>query len=160
MKKISDKLKVGDMAPDFKTQDQDGKTHQLSKEKGNWVLIYFYPKDDTPGCTLEACSIRDAWPEFKKLKIKVFGVSIQNEKSHKKFADKYDLPFTLLVDPEKDIVKKYGVWGEKSMFGRKYMGTLRQSFLIDPNGTIAKIYEKVNPVTHVAQILEDFKNLT
>lgn len=153
------KLKEGNKAPDFKAMDQDGKDHKLSDYLGKWVLLYFYPKDDTPGCTKEACSIRDAWPDFKKLKMQVFGISIQDEKSHKKFSDKYDLPFTLLADPEKKIVEKYGVWGEKSMYGRKYMGTLRQSFLVDPKGKIAKIYEKVNPVSHASDILEDFKKL-
>ncbi|MEQ1561716.1 MAG: thioredoxin-dependent thiol peroxidase [Nitrospira sp.] len=153
------KLKEGKIAPDFKALDQDGKSHKLSEYRGQWVLIYFYPKDDTTGCTKEACSIRDAWPDFKKLKVKVFGVSIQDEKSHKKFAEKYDLPFTLLVDEEKKIVSKYGVWGEKSMYGRKYMGTLRSSFLIDPKGKIAKIYEKVNPEKHAKDILDDLKKL-
>lgn len=153
------KLKEGILAPDFKAFDQDGKSHKLSEYRGQWVLVYFYPKDDTPGCTKEACSIRDAWPDFKKLKVKVFGVSIQDGKSHKKFAEKYDLPFTLLVDEEKKIVSKYGVWGEKSLYGRKYMGTFRSSFLIDPKGKIAKIYEKVNPVSHAVDILEDLKKL-
>lgn len=153
------KLKIGSKAPDFEAMDQYGKKHKLSDNKGMWVLVYFYPKDDTPGCTKEACSIRDSWPEFKKLKIKVFGVSIQDEKSHKKFSQKYDLPFVLLADPEKKIVKKYGVWAEKSLYGRKYMGTLRQSFLINPKGKIVKIYEKVNPVSHASEVLEDLKKL-
>ncbi|MFZ2522074.1 MAG: thioredoxin-dependent thiol peroxidase [Minisyncoccia bacterium] len=153
------KLKIGKISPDFKAIDQDGKVHKLSDYKGEWVLIYFYPKDDTPGCTKEACGIRDSWPGFKKLKIKVFGISIQDEKSHKKFQEKYDLPFTLLADPEKEIVKKYGVWAEKSMYGRKYMGTLRNSFLINPKGKITKIYEKVNPVIHAKEVLEDLKKL-
>ncbi len=149
------KLKEGILAPDFKALDQDGKLHKLSEYRGRWTLIYFYPKDDTSGCTKEACSIRDAWPDFKKIKVQVFGVSIQDEKSHKKFADKYDLPFTLLVDTDKKIVEKYGVWAEKSMYGRKYMGTLRQSFLVDPKGKIAKIYEKVNTETHAEEVKND-----
>ncbi len=153
------KIKEGKLAPDFKAPDQNGEEHKLSDYRGKWVLIYFYPKDDTPGCTKEACSIRDTWPEFRKLNIKVFGVSIQDEKSHKKFQEKYDLPFTLLADPEKKIVKKYGVWAEKSLYGRKYMGTLRNSFLINPEGKILKIYEKVNPVSHVSEVLEDLKKL-
>jgi peroxiredoxin Q/BCP len=124
------KLKEGKIAPDFKTIDQDGKEHKLSDYRGQWVLIYFYPKDDTPGCTKEACAIRDMTPDFKKLKVKVFGVSVQGEKSHKKFAEKYHLPFTLLVDEDKKIVNKYGVWAEKSLYGRKYMGTLRMLSLI------------------------------
>jgi thioredoxin-dependent peroxiredoxin len=153
------KLKEGILAPGFKAHDQNGKEHKLSDYRGKFVLIYFYPKDDTSGCTKEACSIRDAWPDFKKLKVQVFGVSIQDEKSHKKFADKYKLPFTLLVDTDKKLVEKYGVWAEKSMYGRKYMGTLRQSFLVDPKGKIAKIYEKVNTETHAIDVLEDLRKL-
>ena len=153
------KLKEGKIAPDFKTVDQDGKIQKLSDYKSQWVLIYFYPKDDTPGCTKEACAIRDMMPDFKKLKLKVFGVSKDDVKSHKKFAEKYGLPFTLLADPDKKIIKKYGVWAEKSLYGRKYMGTLRTSFLINPKGKIAKIYEKVKPETHASEILEDLKEL-
>ena len=153
------RLKEGTLAPDFKTLDQDGKNHKLSDYKGQWVLIYFYPKDDTPGCTKEACAIRDMMPNFKKLKLKVFGVSVNDVKSHKKFAEKYDLPFTLLADPDKKVVKKYGVWGKKKFIGREYMGTFRTSFLIDPKGKIAKVYEKVNPETHATEILEDLKKL-
>jgi len=152
-------LKEKSKAPDFKAIDQDGKSHKLSDYLGQWVLIYFYPKDDTPGCTKEACMIAELWPDFKKAKLQVFGVSIQSEKSHKKFAEKYDLPFTLLVDEDKKIVNKYGVWAEKTLYGRKYMGTLRTSFLIDPKGKIAKIYEKVKPEIHAEQILEDLKKL-
>ena len=153
------KLKKGNMAPDFKAEDQDGKLNTLSDYRGQWVLMYFYPKDDTPGCTKEACAIRNIMPDFHKLKLQVFGVSIQDSKSHKKFADKYDLPFTLLADPDKKIVKKYGVWGKKKFMGREYMGTLRNSFLINPRGRIEKVYEKVNPEIHATEILEDLKNL-
>lgn len=153
------KLKEGDKAPDFKAKDQEGKEHKLSTYIGKWILLYFYPKDDTPGCTKEACSIRDSWPDFKKLKVQVFGLSIQDEKSHKKFVEKYDLPFTLLADPKKKIVETYSVWAEKSMYGRKYMGTLRRSFLINPKGKIVKIYEKVNPINHVNEVLEDLGKL-
>lgn len=153
------KLKEGAVAPDFKTIDQDGKEQKLSDYAGQWVLLYFYPKDDTPGCTKEACAIRDMMPNFKKLKLQVFGVSTQNEKSHKKFAEKYDLPFTLLVDEDKKIVNKYGVWAKKKFMGREYMGTLRNSFLIDPKGKIAKIYEGVKPELHAEEVLEDLKKL-
>lgn len=153
------KLKIGKIAPDFILPDQDGKIHRLSDYKGQWTLIYFYPKDDTPGCTKEACSMRDMMPDFKKLKLQVFGVSVQGVKSHRKFAEKYNLSFTLLADEDKKIVNKYGVWGEKSMYGRKYMGTFRTSFLINPKGVIAKIYEKVNPEIHAEEILEDLKTL-
>lgn len=153
------KLTEGKVAPDFKTIDQDNKPQKLSDYRGKWVLLYFYPKDDTAGCTKEACAIRDMMPDFKKLKLQVFGVSIQDAKSHKKFAEKYDLPFTLLVDEDKKIVNKYDVWGKKKFMGREYMGTFRTSFLIDPQGKIAKTYEKVNPETHATEILEDLKKL-
>ncbi len=152
-------LKEGKVAPDFKTLDQDGKLHKFSDYRGKWVLLYFYPKDDTPGCTKEACVIRDMMPDFKKLKLQVFGVSIDSVKSHKKFTDKYNLPFTLLADEDRKIVTKYGVWAEKSMYGKKYMGILRTSFLIDPKGKIVKIYEKVKPEIHAEEILEDLKSL-
>ena len=153
------KLQQGKIAPDFNLIDQDGKRHKLSFYRGKWVLIYFYPKDDTTGCTKEACAIRDQMPDFKKLKLKIFGVSIDGVKSHKKFSTKYDLPFALLADEDKKVVNKYGVWGEKSMYGRKYMGTLRTSFLIDPKGKIAKIYEKVKPEIHAEEVLNDLKEL-
>ncbi len=153
------KIKEGNLAPDFTLGDQDGKSHTLSTYRGQWVLIYFYPKDDTPGCTKEACAIRDMMPDFKKLKLQVFGISIQDEKSHKKFAEKYDLPFTLFADTDKKVVTKYGVWGKKKFMGREYMGTFRTSFLIDPKGKIAKIYENVKPEIHADQILEDLKRL-
>src|SRR3972149_3031892 len=117
------KLVVGSKAPDFTLLDQDGKSHKLSNYRGKWILLYFYPKDDTPGCTKEACSIRDNFPAFKKIKAEIFGVSIDSEKSHKKFAEKYDLPFTLLADPEKKVVEAYGVFGKKKFMGREYMGT-------------------------------------
>lgn len=153
------KIKEGIMAPNFKLADQDDKFHKLSDFRGKWVLIYFYPKDDTPGCTKEACSIRDMMPDFKKLGLQVFGISIQNSKSHKKFEEKYNLPFTLLADEEKEVVNKYGVWAKKKFMGREYMGILRQSFLIDPKGKIVKIYENVKPEIHAEEILEDLKKL-
>lgn len=153
------RLKEGSVAPDFKTQDQEGKFHTLSDYKGQWVLIYFYPKDDTPGCTKEACAIRDMMPDFHKLQLQVFGVSKDDVKSHKKFAEKYDLPFTLLADSDKKIITKYGVWAEKSLYGRKYMGTLRTSFLINPKGKIEKVYENVKPEIHASEMLEDLKKL-
>lgn len=149
------KLKVGQLAPNFSLPDQKSKEHKLSDHKGCWVLVYFYPKDDTPSCTKEACSIRDNLPQFKKLEAKVFGINVNSVKSHKKFAEKYKLPFTLLADEDKVIVKKYGVWVKKKFMGREYMGTMRTSFLIDPNGKIAKIYEKVNPEVHAQEVLND-----
>jgi thioredoxin-dependent peroxiredoxin len=147
------------IAPDFNLPDQDGKMHKLSSERGKWVLVYFYPKDDTTGCTKEACSIGELWPDFKKLKLQVFGISRDSVKSHKKFADKYKLPFTLLADEDKKVLNKYGVWAKKKFMGREYMGILRQSFLVDPKGKVAKVYEKVNPGTHAEEILEDLKKL-
>ena len=151
------KLKEGQQAPDFSLPDQEGKLHMLSEQKGNWVLLYFYPKDDTQGCTKEACSIRDHFPKFKKLKTKVFGISTDDVKSHDKFVKKFDLPFILLADDKKEVVQKYNVWGKKQFMGREYLGTLRTSFLIDPKGKIAKIYEKVNPEVHAEEVLKDLK---
>lgn len=150
-------LKQGQKAPAFSLPDQDGKMHTLADYEGQWVLLYFYPKDDTPGCTKEACTIRDAWPKFKKLGIQVFGVSTDSTKSHAKFIDKYDLPFTLLADVDKKVVAQYGVWGEKKFMGRTYLGTNRMSFLIDPKGKIAKMYPNVKPDEHAAEVLEDLK---
>ncbi len=144
-------------APAFSLPDQDGVTHSLSDYAGKWVLLYFYPKDDTPGCTKEACMLRDVWPNFGNLNATVFGVSADSVKSHKKFAQKYGLPFTLLSDEGKEMLKAYGVWGVKKMMGREYEGISRTSFLIAPGGTIAKIYENVKPEIHANQVLEDLK---
>ena len=150
-------LKQGQKAPAFSRPDQDGIMHRLADYAGEWVLLYFYPKDDTPGCTKEACMIRDSWPKFKKLGIQVFGVSIDSQKSHAKFIKKYDLPFTLLSDEDKSLVKDYGVWGKKTFMGRSFMGINRMSFLIDHKGKIAKIYPKVKPEEHAAEVLQDLK---
>jgi len=151
-------LTEGAKAPAFTLLDQAGKIHELKDYRGKWVLLYFYPKDDTTGCTLEACAIRDSYGDFKKSKIVVLGVSIDSVKSHDKFAKKYDLPFTLLADEDKKLVNAYGVWGKKKFMGREYMGTRRMSFLIDPRGKIAKIYEKVKPKEHAGEVLSDRKN--
>ncbi len=148
-------LKEGDKAPDFNAKDQDGRDVKLSDFKGKRVVLYFYPKDDTPGCTKEACSFRDADDVFNAKGIKVLGVSTDNEKSHQKFISKYQLPFDLLADTEKKIVEAYGVWGEKSMYGKKYMGTIRKTFLID-NGKIVKIFDKVNVAEHADEVLAAF----
>lgn len=150
-------LQIGDLAPDFTLTDQDGEARSLSDEKGNWVLLYFYPKDDTPGCTKQACAIRDNFPLFEKLGCTVLGISIDGEKSHKKFEEKYELPFILLSDTEKKVVNAYGVWGMKKFMGREYEGTLRTSFLIDPEGKIAKIYENVKPEKHAEEVLADLQ---
>ena len=149
------KIKVGQIAPDFRLSDQDGKIHRLFDFQGQWVLLYFYPKDNTTGCTKEACAIRDSFPAFNKLKSKVLGISIDSVESHKKFAEKYKLPFTLLADDKKEVVKKYGVWGKKKMMGHEYYGIFRTSFLINPQGKIAKIYENVKPEIHAQEVLDD-----
>lgn len=148
-------LKKGEKAPDFSLQDQDGNTHKLSDYKGKKVLLYFYPKDDTPGCTTEACTIRDTYTGFTKGDIVVLGVSPDTVEKHKKFAEKYTLPFTLLADPEKEVVKKYGVYGKKKFMGKEYMGVSRESFLIDEKGIIQKVYEKVKPKEHAQEVLTD-----
>ncbi len=142
-------------APKFEAADQDGKTHSLEVCAGKWVLLYFYPKDDTPGCTTEACSLRDSCPKFKKLGTTIFGVSVDTIKSHRKFADKFTLPFTLLADEDKKIVAAYGVWGKKKFMGREYLGIMRTSFLINPEGIIEKIYENVKPAEHAEEVLAD-----
>ena len=147
-------LAVGDKAPAFKSTDQDGKPVSLSDYKGQKLVVYFYPKDDTPGCTKEACSIRDGWSQFRRKKVAVLGVSVDDAKSHRKFVDKFSLPFRLAADTDKAIVKAYGVWGEKSMYGRKYMGTHRVTYLIDEKGKIAAVWPKVKPEGHADEILE------
>jgi peroxiredoxin Q/BCP len=152
-------VKINQKAPAFSLPDQAGTIHKLSDYKGKWVLLYFYPKDDTLGCTKEACMLRDNFPYFKKLKAVVLGASVDSVKSHDKFVKKYQLPFTLLADEDKKLVTDYGVWGEKKFMGRTYMGTNRMSFLINPEGKIAKIYEKVKPAEHAEQVLADLKEL-
>jgi peroxiredoxin Q/BCP len=150
---------VGKKAPEFTLPDQDGVVHALSSYKGKWVLLYFYPKDNTPGCTIEACTIRDQFKDFTKIDAVVLGVSTDSVKSHKRFVDAFNLPFTLLADETKEVVGKYGVFGEKKMMGRTYMGVRRSSFLIDPAGNIAKVYEKVKPETHAEEVLADLNKL-
>ena len=146
----------GRKAPDFTLESADGRTVSLSDFEGKDVVVYFYPKDDTPGCTKEACSFRDADEVFKSKGIKVLGVSTDDEKSHQKFISKFQLPFDLLADTDKSIVESYGVWGEKSMYGKKYMGTNRKTFLIGEDGNIAKIFDKVNVEEHADEVLEAF----
>ena len=153
-------LKVKQKAPDFVLKDQAGQEQSLSDYRDQWVLVYFYPKDDTPGCTKEACMISDDFPKFKKLKLKVLGISADSVKSHAKFVEKYDLPFALLSDEDKKVIKAYKVWAKKKFMGREYMGILRTSFLVDPKGNIAKIYENVKPAEHAEEILTDLKKLT
>jgi len=146
-------LKIGDPAPEFRAtaiggEYGDGRELSLSELRGSSVVLYFYPKDDTPGCTAQACGLRDAWSEMRQL-AKIFGVSVDSTASHTKFIEKYNLPFPLLSDPEKKIVNAYGVWVEKSMYGRKYMGAERSTFVIDEAGRIAAILRKVKPEEHV-----------
>jgi peroxiredoxin Q/BCP len=150
---------VASDAPAFTLPDQLGEEHSLKDYRGKWVLLYFYPKDDTPGCTIEACTIRDQFKDFKKIGAEVIGISTDSVKSHKKFADAYELPFTLLADVNKEVVGKYGVFGEKKFMGRTYRGTARTSFLINPGGTIAKVYEKVKPELHAAEVIKDLQDL-
>lgn len=149
-------IQAGQQAPEFSLPDQDGTSHALASHRGAWVLLYFYPKDDTPGCTTEACSIRDNWTAVSKL-AHVFGVSADSIKSHKKFAEKYSLNFPLLADTDRAVINAYGVWGKKKFMGREYEGILRTSFLIKPDGSVARVYEDVKPATHVAEVLKDLQ---
>ena len=149
--------KVGSVAPNFAAKDANGETVRLKDLRGQKVVLYFYPKDDTPGCTKEACSFRDAFADFKKRDIKVLGVSIDSEASHKKFAAKYKLPFTLLADPDHSIADAYGVYGEKKFMGRTYLGVKRVTFLIDEKGKVKKVFEKVKPEQHARDVLEAFE---
>ena len=157
-------LQVGDAAPSFTTTAvggdyASGTPLKLSELRGSPVVLYFYPKDDTPGCTVQACGIRDSWNELKKTGAAIFGVSIDPEKSHTKFITKFDLPFPLLSDTDKSIVGAYGVWVEKSMYGKKYMGTERTTFVIDAKGKIAAIFPKVKPAEHADLVLKALREL-
>lgn len=150
-------LEIGKKAPAFSLKDENGKNVSLNDFKGKKVVLYFYPKDMTSGCTQEACDFRDALPNFKKVKTTVLGVSIDSTASHKKFADKYELPFTLLSDEKKEVVEKYGVWKEKSMYGKKYMGIERTTFIIDEKGKIQNIFPKVKVAGHVNEVMKALK---
>ena len=149
-------LNAGTTAPDFKTTNTNGENVKLKDYRGKKVVLYFYPKDDTPGCTKEACSFRDAFADFKKRGIEVIGVSTDSEASHKRFTAKYKLPFTLLADTDHSIADAYGVYGEKKFMGRTYMGVKRMTFLIDEKGKIRKVFEKVKPEEHAQEVLEAF----
>ncbi len=152
-------LKVGLKAPDFVLLDQDERKHKLKDYYGQWVLLYFYPRDNTPGCTKEACAFRDIFPNFKKIEIKVFGISADSITSHKKFAEKFNLNFSLLADEEKKVLKKYKVWTKKKMAGKTFFGIRRSSYLINPQGKIVKVYKTVKPAEHARQVLEDLQEL-
>lgn len=147
------------IAPDFTLIDQFGKEQSLLSFRGKWVVLYFYPKDNTPGCTTEACSFRDYFGELTKHGIVVLGVSKDSVASHQKFASKHNLPFLLLSDPDHRVIEQYSAWGEKKFMGKLFLGILRMTYLINPAGEIAKVYPKVNPSDHIAEILQDFAQL-
>jgi peroxiredoxin Q/BCP len=149
-------LKEGDSAPDFSTRDEKGNPVKLSDFRGQKVVLYFYPKDDTPGCTKEACSLRDNYSSFEEQGIKVLGASLDTEDSHQAFASKYSLPFTLLSDTDHSVADAYGVYGEQTWGDKKFMGVARKTFLIDEQGKIKKVFDKVNVEAHADEVLEAF----
>lgn len=153
---MPNKLKAGDKAPDFAVPDGEGKVVRLKDLRGKKVVLYFYPKDDTPGCTKEACAFRDSFAKFKRRGIEVLGVSLDSEKSHQKFTKKFDLPFRLLADTNREISESYGTYGEKKFMGRTYMGNHRMTFLIGEDGKIKKVYDKVKPENHAEEVLAAF----
>ena len=150
-------VKEGEAAPEFEARDAEGNTVRLSDLRGQKVALYFYPKDDTPGCTKEACSLRDGHSELTRRGIKVIGVSTDDEKSHRKFAEKYSLPFTLLADTDHKVADAYGVYGEKKFMGRTYDGVHRKTFLIDEQGRVRKVFDKVNVEEHADEVLKAFE---
>ncbi len=152
-------LTAGDKAPAFSLKNTEGKTVKLSDFKGKKLVLYFYPKDLTPGCTKEACAFRDDYSVLKKRGIEVVGVSADDAASHQKFTEKYSLPFTLLSDPDHTMIEKYGAWGEKNMYGKKYMGIMRMTYVIDEDGKIAYVFKKVKPETHSQDVLKVIEEL-
>jgi len=152
-------LQQGDRAPDFELSDQDGNLVRLSDLRGETVVLYFYPRADTPGCTTQACGIRDRRAEYKKAGARVIGVSPDTVEAEKKFAGKFDLDFTLLADADHAVAERYGTWVEKSMYGKKYMGVQRATFIVGPDGKIAKVFPKVSPKTHDDVVLEALAGL-
>ena len=151
------KIEIGDKAPDFKGLNQDGKEVKLSDFLGKNLILYFYPKDSTPGCTAEACDLRDNYQMWQSKSYEILGVSPDSQKSHQKFIEKYNLPFDLISDTEKEILIAYNAWGEKSMYGKKYMGVLRKTYVINSKGIIENIFEKVKTKEHSNQILKEIK---
>jgi thioredoxin-dependent peroxiredoxin len=147
-------IEEGKPAPDFELPTDSGETIKLSELRGKPVVLYFYPKDDTPGCTTQACGIRDAYGEFERAGAVVLGVSPDNERSHVKFKDKYELPFTLLADTDHSVAEQYGVWGQKSFAGKKYMGVNRSTFVIDADGNVKRAMHDVKPASHADDVLE------
>jgi peroxiredoxin Q/BCP len=150
-------LSAGKTAPDFKLSDSNGDIHKLSDYHGETIVLYFYPKDDTPGCTKEACSFRDSYKDFKDAGVEVIGVSPDSEKSHSKFIDKYELPFILLSDPDHQVCEVFGVWGLKKSFGREYEGVYRTTFVIGPDGKIKRVFDNVKPSDHSQEVLEEVR---
>lgn len=148
-------LKEGDKAPAFEGKDQNGNLVRLSDFAGKKLIVYFYPKDDTPGCTAEACSLRDSYAELTAKGFAVVGVSTDSEKSHQKFIEKYNLPFTLISDPDRKVIEAFGVWGKKKFMGKEYDGIHRETFVIDENGIIQKVITKVDTKNHATQILKE-----
>ncbi|UCD97402.1 MAG: thioredoxin-dependent thiol peroxidase [Chloroflexota bacterium] len=146
-------ISAGVQAPDFSLPDDEGRKHSLSDYRGKPVVLYFYPKDNTSGCTKEACGFRDDYSAYQDTGVTILGVSPDSSKSHANFKSKYELPFTLLADTDREVIKAYGVWGLKKLYGREYEGVLRTTFLIDKDGKIAKVFEKVKPASHSAEIL-------
>lgn len=152
-------LEKGNKAPEFTLPDQDGNEITFSSKKGKWIIIYFYPRDMTPGCTTQACNFQEHLPEFEPLNTEIIGVSKDSVKRHRKFADKYRLGFTLISDERGELCEAFGVWQEKSLYGKKYMGIVRSTFIIDPNGIIQKVYPKVNVKEHYIEVQNDLKSL-
>ena len=152
-------ITVGDNAPDFTLPDQDGNNHTLSDYKGSSVVLYFYPKDHTSGCTKEACGFRDDYSAYQEAGVTILGVSPDSSRTHTNFIAKHELPFTLLADTDREVLRLYGAWGLKKMYGREYEGVLRTTYLIGADGKIAKIYQKVKPAAHSAEILADLEQL-
>ena len=152
-------MEVGTLAPDFALPDQEGRTHRLSDYRGRWVVLYFYPTDHPPLCTTEACVFPSQMGSLKALHAVVLGVSADDVESHKRFAEKYGLNFPLLADPERKVIGAYGAWGKKNLYGKEVEGVLRQTFLIDPEGRIARVWRKVSPEGHALEVAEALKAL-
>ncbi|NCT02134.1 peroxiredoxin [Candidatus Parcubacteria bacterium] len=152
-------LDIKRKAPAFHLKDETGTVRRLSDYSGSWVIIYFYPKDDTPGCTKEACTIAEIYDEFASLGVTVLGVSKDSSESHAQFKEKYHLPFTLLSDESTKMIQAYGAWQEHSMYGKKFMGTARITYVVDPKGKIVAVYPKVSPASHALQLLKDLKTI-
>lgn len=150
-------ITAGLPAPDFSAPDETGALRSLAEFRGKYVVLYFYPKDDTPGCTTEACNFRDDYSDYEKAGVVILGVSPDSPKSHAKFKQKFQLPFSLIADEDHAICEAYGVWGQKKFMGRQYMGVLRTTFLIDPEGKIIKVFEDVKPADHSAEVLAALK---